>query len=1324
MSKTALHLIKDFFHFQFVLRDALQSTRLFSRDIQWFGTSDQEDVTGIDDAAAYLRSEIAANPEPYEVTCRDAREQILPGGISTASLRGIITGAGFAMSCRITAVAKPEDGEMKICTLHMSVSDTQQQEGEYFPFSLARSLEQDMYRQFLTSSLNGGIIAVYLEPGFPLYMLNPRMLDYLGYPDEETFNREMHGLVINCIHPEDRDLVTREVDEQIARSGEYQVTYRMVDRNGAILWVDDRGREISTPDGRRAIVCTCFDITARKQAEGILTQRAKRAELLDMLVNNAAGGIFRSRLDGDMFIVDFANPTYYAQLGYTKEQFESELGNTVRSLVHPDDLRKIISQVDAYLAGNPQDLVFEYRVTRRDGTQAFLRNSAVIREDDTGVPIIVGIIVDVTKNKLIELEDRRKSEEIRQIYNTIPGGIFRCRYSIDGDLLSANDGVFSFLGYTREEFSRLFENKMGRVIHPDDFENMRQKIHDQLEHGPTVESVCRLICRDGGTKWISIHGTLDTQPDGEQSFYCIFVDITVQKDTERRLLESEQRYRLAIEGAGVNVWEYDILKRRISQSSGSHFRHGYDLVIDNVPESLIEMDHVLPEQAEAFRDMYHDIEQGKPRAGGDFWIPNPDGNGRWCERITYAVAFDPEGHPIRAYGASQDVTQEKLAEKRYQEELQYREQTAESIIASCRINITKGRVEALRIGTRDIPVDGHEPASGLRDRACRFLHSFRITDEQNEKLSPKCLREAFGQGTTHLSEEFLARRTPNASHIWVRTDVNLLRRPESSDIVAFFYHHDITAERTLHNLVHSVIRMDYDYLCCIDANTESYTVYIDEEQRVTPQAQKNFHYNTLATERVRALVPPEEAEFHIRALRLDNIRSELKRSPVFNHEIRLRGADGTYRHKLLRFACMDPEAGLILMTRSDIDDIVRREQAKQLQLEQAVQAAEKASRAKSDFLARMSHDMRTPMNAIIGMAALGLDETSDANAADYFHNITLSAEFLTGLINDILDMARLEQGTMDLMPAPYPLHEFMAQIRATIAPLCEAKHIHFTLEAENIICDCLFTDRLRVGQIFTNLLSNAVKFTPEGGTISLHMRQELEDDGTTTITGIVRDSGIGISRNFQHHMFEPFTQEKSTLTRGLEGSGLGLAITKRLIDLMHGSISVDSTPGQGTVFTVTFRAPICSTEKTEIPATPGADILRGRHVLLCEDHPMNTVIAVKMLEKMGMIVDHAGNGQIGVELFRNAPESTYDLVLMDIRMPVMDGLSAARAIRSLPRADAKAVPILAMTANAYPDDEQKSRDAGMDGHIAKPIEPEKVRRMLQQALGRQQTNQA
>lgn len=406
-----------------------------------------------------------------------------------------------------------------------------------------------------------------------------------------------------------------------------------------------------------------------------------------------------------------------------------------------------------------------------------------------------------------------------------------------------------------------------------------------------------------------------------------------------------------------------------------------------------------------------------------------------------------------------------------------------------------------------------------------------------------------------------------------------------------------------------------------------------------------------------------------------------------------------------------------------VEDQRRQELYKNLQetndeLKIVAEKAEQAAQAKSEFLSRMSHDIRTPMNAIIGLTHLARKENDLQTVEDYLGKIDTSSKFLLGLINDILDMSKIENGDMTLNESPFTREEFTESIQTVIRPLIEDKNINFVFDMTTGV-ECIMADKLRFSQIFFNLLSNAAKFTPNGGTIefiSERIEPKPDDSGKIGIRFYVRDTGIGMSEEFLKHLYDPFAQERSKLGDKARGTGLGLPIVKSLVDAMGGTISVKSELGKGTEFQIELYLSSAEPPAKEPETDCTEQNLNGAHILLVEDNDINVYVAKTILEQFSCVVDTAENGKESVDKFGQSAENSYDVILMDVHMPVMDGIEATKLIRAMSRSDAGTVPIIAMTADAFDRQKAQTLDAGMNAHISKPIDPDLLYNTLSKYL--------
>lgn len=439
--------------------------------------------------------------------------------------------------------------------------------------------------------------------------------------------------------------------------------------------------------------------------------------------------------------------------------------------------------------------------------------------------------------------------------------------------------------------------------------------------------------------------------------------------------------------------------------------------------------------------------------------------------------------------------------------------------------------------------------------------------------------------------------------------------------------------------------------------------------------------------------------------------------------LRVRMKDGSYQWtEMFAFAELDDNGRLnrIISVMRGVD---KKWLEQKKQLEFALEDAKKANRAKMDFLSRVSHDMRTPLNGILGITTLLQEYVRDHKVLDDLAQLEQSGKYLLNLIEDTLDVSKIESGKLELNPIVCDGRVIFNNVISLVSPNLRERNIKLEVHTENIPFTILYMDVGRVQQIVMNIIGNAIKFTPDGGTIHFTMTNLGVENGIITDQIVIEDNGMGISEEFLPHLFEPFTQERNTITSSSKGTGLGMAITKQIIDMMGGTVNVESEVGKGTRFTIVLPMQIATDEqvanwKKEQGNGGTTAVLKGCHILLCEDHPLNAKIAIRLLENKGVKVDHVVDGTLGVEQFKNSRPGYYDAILMDIRMPVMNGLDAARAIRALERTDAEEIPIIAITANALSSDLRETEEAGMNAHLSKPLEVNKLYTVLEELIKR------
>lgn len=445
---------------------------------------------------------------------------------------------------------------------------------------------------------------------------------------------------------------------------------------------------------------------------------------------------------------------------------------------------------------------------------------------------------------------------------------------------------------------------------------------------------------------------------------------------------------------------------------------------------------------------------------------------------------------------------------------------------------------------------------------------------------------------------------------------------------------------------------------------------------------------------------------------------------IYEDDWYLRQSNGEYRWERIQIVPSEDNPSDIMIFSKDIHEVKRREEMQRELLFEALANAEQANAAKRDFLSHMSHDMRTPMNAIVGLTTIAQAKLGDnEKVADALDKIQSSSQHLLRLINEVLDMSRIESGTITLEEEKFNVSELLESVMASIRMQAKEKQQTLVVHTQDMSHAWLLGDRFRLEQVMLNLLSNAVKYTGPGGVVILSMcDMPSTHENVTNLTICVEDTGVGMSKEFVSRMFEPFERESKPETQNEQGTGLGLPIVKNIVDRMNGTIRVDSAEGMGTCFAVNIPMKLPkeleTVDKIEVELNAQseegiiADKCAGRRFLLVDDNELNREIGQEILQMLGARVDLASDGQEAIDILMDTPEGQYDAVFMDVQMPVKNGYDATREIRSCSRQDLQYLPIFAMTANAFADDVQDALDAGMNAHLAKPLEISALNRVL------------
>lgn len=669
-----------------------------------------------------------------------------------------------------------------------------------------------------------------------------------------------------------------------------------------------------------------------------------------------------------------------------------------------------------------------------------------------------------------------------------------------------------------------------------------------------------------------------------------------------------------------------------------------------------------------------------------------------------------------------DITQEhekqEELQRRYEEQVAYSRMLSTTSLASSMVNLTKNCITLqdtehegiMTVITQETPQQGfesmypHIPDEDIRRKYASVFNTEIIKKDFNNGITSKKV--------VHPYDSF---------DYWMESKYNAVINPRNGNLEVYCFARDVTNEVRQEDVARTLMNHEYEEVVIINAETGEPLSLVDTGKSLIFNEQKLAgDYNVGLDHYFMKYCADEDPKSVAEALSLKRVNEQLQKQDIYTVFYSRFDSEGQIARKRASYAYLNKYHNSILCTVQDNTQEFKNETEQRKKLQSALEAAQRATKAKSDFLARMSHDLRTPMNAILGLAALTMDDAADAEKVrENMTKMRQASDFMIGLVNDILDLVKVEEGSVSLNMEPYSYKEFLLNMKTMFQPQCDAKGIQIQF-AEAQLNPVGLTDKMRINQIFFNIFSNAVKYTPTGGSISCCVQNMRKEGKRIFGDYVIKDTGIGMSEEFQKHLFEPFVQEDSKVTPELQGSGLGLSITKHLVELMGGELMIHSKKGEGTTVIVRMSFELISENAREqIKAgeqKQDEQFLLGKKVLLVEDHPLNAQIARNLLEKKKMIVVYAENGQAAVDKFSASEVGTFDAVLMDIRMPQMNGLDAARTIRGLARPDALRVPIIAMTANAYDEDIREALASGMNEHLTKPIEPEVLYRTLEKYL--------
>ncbi|MDO5116574.1 MAG: response regulator [Synergistaceae bacterium] len=994
--------------------------------------------------------------------------------------------------------------------------------------------------------------------------------------------------------------------------------------------------------------------------------------------------------------------------------------------VHPDDLPGLLRSVEENLKQAGKNYDHRYRVWHK-GKNAYIWveiHANVVKQN--GETFAYVVYSDITNSSRVQerLENNQRAMSVVLRYGSL--GIWS--YDLDTRELFQEYSDYGAYGYETSAKNIPDTYIEAKVIHPDDAEIYRNCYRRILDGEGQSDCIVRVYDRISD-KYLWMRICLVRQKDlfnGRRRAvgFSVVVDKEVNsirelENTRAKLEQSQETIEAACAFADMWVFTFDTEKKIVYTGKKLQREFGFREKSENFPENLFAHHFVLPEYEELFREQIRLLCEGTPEVVFDIQSRISNGETHWI-RFKGQLS-DVWTDRKMATVSAQIVDTEKTMAARLELERKRQQRSVKNLLFFYIANVTQNKIveyksfDSEKVNPENMPMDifvkkGYSRLSYESDRK----KAERVYDRER-------LLASYQSGVTR--EEYMAQMPLGDGRICaVKHVLQLLKDPAANDIILYDYAYDAGREEITKALLNMESARGYEAVGFLFVMGEQFTIWNFNRDPERPEVETLPFREYMRSYAEKEVHPDDRERFLSHYLDYD-----YERGPLLQHrEIVYRNIkDGgiQYCKGTLYMYEEEKDKRFCVLSRRDYTEIVRSEELEKERLAAALKKAERADRAKTDFLARMSHDMRTPMNAILGMTSLAEDELKDVPAAtEYLSRIGQSARYLSGIINDILEMSRIDSGMSKLNPDWHTPADILTPVINMIEPTMASRGINFEfnrklLERRDVE---IYVDTQKTQQMLMNLLNNACKFTPEGGRVSLRFRNiELDEEARRSEDEIiVEDSGCGMSGEFIERAFMPFERERRPGFEGIPGTGLGLTIARGIARQSGGDISVKSEQGKGSVFTVRQRYSYRPAAERAAAEEEDFSALRGRRLLLVEDNELNAIIASKILEKEGMIVEMAENGKLAVERFAASPEGSCEFILMDIRMPEMDGLEATRLIRAMEREDARSVPIVAMSANAYEEDRLKSIEAGMNDHLSKPVEPKLLYQTILKYIGK------
>lgn len=1153
--------------------------------------------------------------------------------------------------------------------------------------------EAQLEMNHLINAIPGGIASYRVEGGrFISDFYSDGVIALSGHTREE-FDRIIENDALNVIYEQDKVRVMEAVHRALVSGELLDVSYRIRHRDGNLMWIHLSGRRMGP-------------LTESTRFYAVFTGISEEARLFQDIANETADGIYV--IDRDNYDLLYVNES--------KELFvkgKGCLGQKCYAALHGKEAPCEFCTVRKHeLEGLEHEMTVE-------GQEYFYITR--FRETDwNGIPAYIKYVRDATEEIRTRMEKERLEIYFQTMIANLPGGISVMRCEKNGGMVPEyiSEGFAAMIHMPVEEIHKLLKEDIFAGCYPEDIPGNREKLAEYMDSG---QGHCELTARmkggDGSCIWVKSTLSLLQTTDGTCRLYIVYTDITRTVEEKERIQEQFedillQHYRAAGPDELI-LGHCDITRNHILE------------IIDYTDSDLLKTFGdvreefftgisglvVEEEQRQTFLSMYlnepalaafhrNDTEQIL-----DCFVKLPkDDRGRYV-RFKVNLIEAPDTGDITGVLTVTDITRQTISD------LILHQMSAANydFVVDLDLDLDFYKVQA---SYRD---PGHimDPSGRHSEHIAYMLRSVIVPNDKEryaDAMEPAEIRRRLtnsGSYTFSFSitddKGDIRTKSMTVSAVDLRLGRVCLVRTDITD--------SIREQQGLLNM----IAYTFELAGFLNLGSGSLTLYTRQTvlKNLSPDIVENYDGHSDYYMKLFGVSRDgqDSQEMHRQFFTETMLEGLAKKPEGYDFVFSFQSQEGP-RYKQINVLWGDENHRTICLVQADVTDMLLAERRTKETLETALALAEEASRAKTVFLSHMSHDIRTPINGIMGMADIATRNMEDPDRVENcLEKITAASRHLLSLVNDVLDMSRIESGKVELEEKPFYMAGLLDGCHSMVAGQAFEKKITLIKDFTGVKQNILRGDELHIRQILINILGNAVKFTPEGGEIDFIARDEDSGFNESEFTVMIRDTGIGMSQELQSKLFEPFVQENTSRSQ-YQGTGLGMSIVKQLLDLMGGSIEVESAIGKGSTFTVRLRLPVEAGEVRKTWEDSQEADLSGMRVLLVEDNDVNMEIARYVLEDCGVEVTPAINGREALDLFVRQPEGSYDLILMDVMMPVMGGLEATRAIRASHKGDAGTIPIVAMTANAYEEDRRAALKAGMNQHLTKPMERGELIRVL------------